>query len=259
MSATTGYHNRGTVVGAKIYSLLYSLNPSTHDEISPKIGYWIEYVLTEPLMSADDLVEEVSPMAWGGLSSSAGVATFLKEFRDAPHRSEQARTYVDKLCSRVLRWFSAASAETLPIHQPSQYSCVYPKVASGGEGGFLQAASFVGHIIECGLLSREIVRRQLVKSLTAHYYPHRNSPGENTRANAIYLLLIAAGNTLLQGLLDPEDVQASFGALDAQASLGGVAWLDARKLQVRRTTHSDASHWNLTCPVRNFTRSVLHG
>ena len=36
--------------------LLYSLKSSTYDEIAPKAEHWIEFVLTEPFTTIDDLV-----------------------------------------------------------------------------------------------------------------------------------------------------------------------------------------------------------
>ena len=79
------------------------------------------------------------------------------------------------------------------------------------------------------------------------------------RAGAIYQLFIVAGNTLLRGLLEPEDVQVCFETLNAQISFGGIAGLNARKLQIRCATHSNASRRNLTRLVRNFARSILRG
>ena len=82
MSGVADYHHRGTIIGAKIYDLLHSLGPSTYDEISPKIEYWIEYALTEQSVDANDLVERLSSVAWDYGGSGAVVARFLKEFRD---------------------------------------------------------------------------------------------------------------------------------------------------------------------------------
>jgi len=48
----------------------------------------------------------------------------------------------------------------------------------------------------------------------------------------IYRLFVVAKDTLLQGLLEPEDVQACFKALDAKISLKGVAGPDEEKLNV---------------------------
>jgi allophanate hydrolase subunit 1 len=83
-----GWHNRWPVLAAKIRSLLYSLSPSTNDETAPKIQYWIEYVIAEEFTTIDDLVERVSSVAWGYRGSRSNISRFLKELRDAPHRSE---------------------------------------------------------------------------------------------------------------------------------------------------------------------------
>ena len=91
MPRTSGYHNRKEHIGLKISSLLIHLTnePSKYDKIAPKIEYWIEYVLREGFLTVDELVEEVSYVAWDG-GGSASVGKFLKEFRDAPHRSERS-------------------------------------------------------------------------------------------------------------------------------------------------------------------------
>ena len=61
-----------------------------YDELAPKI----EYVICEGFGTVDELVEEVSGVAWDNDGSFASVGRFLKEFRDAPHRSGQARSSV---------------------------------------------------------------------------------------------------------------------------------------------------------------------
>jgi hypothetical protein len=222
-------------VGSKIRSLLISLTkePSEYDEITPKIGYWIEYVLREDFLTVDELVEGVSHVAWEQGGSFASVGKFLKEFRDAPHRSEQARTFVTRMCTHVLRWFAIASAEDL----------------DGGcnaGSGFIRAASFVGYLIEWGLLSHELVRCHLIKPLISHRDNDANllSPGA-VRAVAIYVLFAAAGNTLLQGLLKPDDVQVCFHKLSLRP-LPPMGF-DAAKLKVWRTIHDVISRWTLTC------------
>src|SRR5258708_17931490 len=103
-----GYHNRKDHIFSKIRSLLISLTkePSKYDEITPKIEYWIEYVLREDFSTVDELVEGVLYVAWDGGGSFASVGRFLEEFRDAPHRSEEARTFVTRMCTHVLRWFA---------------------------------------------------------------------------------------------------------------------------------------------------------
>jgi len=108
-----GYHNRQLTILMKIYSLFCSLDSSTYDEVAPKVEYWIEWALTEHSTTVDELVERVASVAWSPDKSHEGVARFLKEFRDAPHRSNRARSFVEKLCTHVLRWFAVASAESL--------------------------------------------------------------------------------------------------------------------------------------------------
>jgi len=256
MSGETGYRNRGIVTGTKISYLLNALGPATYDDISPKVGYWIEYALTEQSVNADDLVDQLSSMTWIGRSSNADVARFLNEFRDTPYRSEQARSFVDGLCSRILQLFAAASAEDLLPWN----GCNADKIARWGRNGLVNAASLVGHLIECGVLNHELVRRHLIKPLIAHHYPDgHNVEYKSSRATAIYQLFVAAGNTLLQGLLEPDDVQICFETLDSEIPPGRVVGLNAEKLQVRRATRFDTSHCNLTYLVRNFARPTPHG
>jgi hypothetical protein len=219
MSNGPGYHNRQFILATKICNLVYSLSSSTHDEIAPKIEYWIEYAITERFTTIDDLVERVSSVAWGECASPSDVSRFLKEFRDALHRSESTRSFIDKLCLYILRWFAVAAAEDLQSLKWGNASVTY-----GGVDGFVRAAQFVGHLIERGLFSHEIVRRHLIKPLVAHdgynYY----------RTNAIYQLFATAGNTLLQGLLEPEDVQICFEILDTLGEGGGF---NTTRLNVR--------------------------
>ena len=242
----------GIVIGAKIRSLLSSIGPSTYDEVSPKIEYWIEYALTDQSMTVEDLVEKLSSVAWDHHSSV--IAQFLKEFRGAPHRSEPARSFVDALCSRVLRWFSAASAGDIPFHTVTP-----PAVETGGATSFRKAASFVGHLIEYGLLSHQLVRRHLVKPLISHHSADRNTGGNYVRANAIHQLFVAAGNTLLHGLLEPEDVQVCFEILDIHIALKTIVLLNQGKLQVRWVARFGASHRDLTRLASNFASPTLHG
>ena len=232
MSSGPGYHNRQSVLAANICNLFYSLDSSTYNEIAPKIEYWIEYVITERFTPIEDLVERVSSVAWGECASPSDVSRFLKEFRDAPRRSEPMRSFVDEFCLHVLRWFAIAASE-----DPSTY--LKDSIKSGGGSGFVRAALFVGHLIKCGLFSHDLVRRHLIKPLITHRgYDHY-------RAKATYQLFFVAGNTLLQGLLEPEDVQICFEILDTFAGEG--ADLDTTRLNVRCDSCSDASHHGLTC------------
>jgi hypothetical protein len=107
-------------------------------------------------------------------------------------------------------------------------------ISSHGASGFVHAASFIGYLIERGMLSHDLVRLHLTKPLTNHHYNHRyNYAGEITaedqlgrvRANAIYQLFAIARNTLLQGLLEPEDVLDCFEILE-------IFKADARELKV---------------------------
>jgi hypothetical protein len=245
MSDQPGYHNRNRCIGQKIISLLISLTnePSKYDEITPKIEYWIEYVLREDFSTVDELVEGVSHVAWNHGGSFASVGKFFKEFRDAPHRSEQARTFVAQMCSHVLRWFAIVSAEDLSTSSSYRDGMV----ASGGGGpGFIRAASLVGHLIESGLLSHELVQRHLIKSLINHQDNDGDWNGHGAvRSKAIYELFTAAGNTLLQGLLEPDDIQVCFHKL----GLRHLPYMgfDAVKLKVWCTVHDVISCWTLTC------------
>jgi len=255
MSGGTGYHNRGIVIGTKISSLLSALEPTTYDEISPKIEYWIEYALTEQSVNAGDFVDQLSSMMWDHRSSNADVARFLKEFHDAPHRSEQAKSVVDNLCSRLLLSFAAASAEDLTLWYRNNAF----KIATQGGEGFVRAASFVGHLIECGMLDRKLVRRHLVKPLIAHHYTDCDRIPKSFRVEAIYQLLAAAGNTLLQGLLKPEDVHVCFETLNSEIPSGIVVGLDAEKLAVRCAACSSASHRDLFFLFRTFAKPTPNG
>ena len=255
MHEETGYHNRGIVIGTKMSNLLRSLGPATYDKVSSKIEYWIECALPEQSVNAGDLVDQVSSMIWDSRSSDVDVARFLKEFCEAPHRSQQAISFIDSLCPRILRLFAAASAEDLT---PWNHHTTF-KIARGGGEGFVRAASLVGHLIGCGVLDHELVRRYLVKPLTAHHYASYGGYPNYFRASAIYQLFTAAGSTLLQGLLEPEDVQACFETLNFEIPYRRVAGLDEGKLQVRCPTRSSISYHNLTFLVRNSARSTPHG
>ena len=257
MSQKVGFDNRRPYIVSKIRSLLTSLPKGSpeYDKAAPDIEFWIEYVLRERFITVDELVEGVSWAAWDE-SNYASVARFLKEFRDAPHRSEQARPFVDKLCEHVLRWFAIASVE-----DPTECrNYKWEEFTIWGGDGFVRAASFVGHLIKCGVFGHELVRRHLVKPLTAHH--HGGQDDTNVfRASAIYQLFVAAGDTLLRGLLEPEDVKVCFETLNAQMYRieKQFGLYIAEKLKVRCVTHSSASLRHLTCLVRNSVRSILHG
>ena len=254
MSGITDYHHRGTVIGAKIRSLLRSLGPSTYEEISPKIVYWIEYALVEQSVNVEDLVEQLSSVAWDHpYGSVAVIARFLEEFHDAPRRSEQARSCVDGLCSHVLLWFAAASAQDITYYSGPLV------VGTSGSDSFRKVASFVGHLIKYGLLSHNLVRRHLVKPLVTHHSTDRNNGGEFVRANAIHQLFVAAGDTLLHGLLEPEDVQVCFKLLDVNISLRAIVLFYPEIFQVRRVVRFGASHRDLTRLARKFASPTLHG
>ena len=242
MSKESGDHHRVAALAENICNLLLSLGPSTYDEIAPKIEYWIEFALTEHLTTISDLVEGVSSVAWESCGPEPDILRFLKEYRDAPHRSEQTRTFVDELCLRVLQQFAVASAEDLWKNRKTS------PVSKRGGPGYIRAASFVGHLIEHGFLSRELVRRYLPQPLTTHYYGEGNFKKQSIRANAIYQLFYA-GNSLLQGLLDPEDVRICFEKLDTRIAIGqvdGIYMLNEVRVKVQRDSYFDASHRNLT-------------
>jgi len=251
MTGGPGYHNRQPVLATNICSLLYSLSSSNYDRIAPKIEYWIEYTITEQFTTVDDLVERVSSVAWSASGSPPDISRFLREFRDAPHRSKGTKPFVDELCLHILRWFAVASTDAFP-----KYS--YPddgSVPIGRGEGFICAASFVGHLIECGLLSDELVRRHLVKPLTTHYFEeNRYDPRTHYRTRAIYKLFTVAGSTLVQGLLEPEDVQTCFEIFDLRTwikesssqYLSPLPEFNKARFDVRCDSRLDISHCNLT-------------
>ena len=222
-----GPGNRRRPICSKICSLLICLTkePSKYKEISPKIEYWIEYVLREGFATVDELVEGVSVVAWDDGGSFESVGRFLKEFRDAPHRSEQARSFVAQLCPYVLRWFAVASVEDL------WSTGISSEISYRGVPGFMRAAAFVGHNIRWDLLSNDLVRQHLIKPLINHHNNEEdNRSAEAVRANAIYQLFTAAGNTLLQGLLEVEDVQVCFEIFNSRCLW--IRGFDSSKLQV---------------------------
>ena len=229
----SNFHNCKDPILHKIRCLLTHLTtkPSEYDKITPKIEYWIEYVLREQFAMVDELAEGVSWIAWTSEGSHSNVGRFFKEFHDAPHRSEQARSFVTQLCSHILRWFAIASVEYLSVTSRSG------SIVSGGGPGFIRAASFVGHLIKRGLLSQQLVRQHLIKPLINHYDGHEAHIWEPLRANAIYQLFIAAGSTLFQGLLEPEDIQLSFEKLDVQSRAEKIGGYDAARVKVRWTIY----------------------
>jgi len=240
MSNEPGYRDRQVVLASNICNLLYDLSPSTYDEVAPKIEYWIEFVLNEQFTTTNDLAERVSAVAWEGRGSYPDISRFLKEFRDAPHRSEQARSFVDGLCLYVLQWFAVASVEDLWTNWSTA------TVSKCGGPGFIRSASFVGNLIECGLLGREPVRQYIFEPLKNHYYNKDNYRKQSTKAHAIYQLFTAAGHTLLQGLLEPEEVQDCLSKLDIRVSfgdIGGMDTLDTTRLNVRCGSRLDTSIW----------------
>ena len=181
---TMSYQHRGSVVSLKICSLFSHLNTQTYDEVAPMIGSWTELALTQQFTTVDGLVERVSTWIWNGQYAPACFSRFLKEFRNSPHRSAQARSFVDEVCTRFFLWFTAASAEDLQRNSTSGRVAVY------GGNGFIEGASFVGHFIECGLLDHELVQSHLVKALT-HHYPRPAEPARIVRANAVFRLFVA--------------------------------------------------------------------
>ena len=161
---TMSYQYRGISLSAQIYWLLSCLDIPTYDKVAPKIEYWTELALTQQFTTAEELVEHVSDLPWTSHRSVASVARFLKEFRDSPRRSSQARSFVNDLSTRVFWWFAAASAEGLRMDENGG------AVARNGGRGFVEVASFVGHLIECGLLNHDLVRQHLINPLTDHYH-----------------------------------------------------------------------------------------
>ena len=56
----------------------------------------------------------------------------------------------------------------------------FGEVTRYGRDGFMEAVSFVGHLVWCGLVGHELVRLYLIKSLMSH-----GRPEETVRVNAI--------------------------------------------------------------------------
>ena len=220
MSNQTDRENRQAVLTANICNLLYDLGPSTYDEIRPKVEFWIDYVLEERFMTTSELADRLTSVAWDSRSSQSDISRFLKEFRDGLHRSELVRTFIGEFSTAILRWFSVASSEDLWVNWTEAL------VSKSGGVGFMRAASFVGHLIECGLLDHSLVQRHVLKPLTAHYYNESNFRKQAVRAHAIYGLFTTAGNTLLQGLLKPEEVEECFDKLKIRVSIGDIGGMD---------------------------------
>ena len=229
MPKKSGYHNRKTVICDKIRSLLISLTHySNYNEgVASNIEYWIDHALHEGRITSNELVEGVSCVAWDDGGDFANVGRFFKEFRDSPHCSWRAEGFVCELCSHVLRWFAIASAEDL--WAPSRSSLV----SRGGAPGFVRAASFVGYLIKYGLLAPDpSVRWHLIKPLINHHndVEHKHS-AEAVRANALYQLFAAAGNSLLQGQEAPEDIQACFEIFETRS--GWIEGFDSTRVKVQ--------------------------
>ena len=249
------YQNRDIGVSKKIYSLLSQLYTQTYDEIAPKIEYWTEWAFAQQLTTVDKLVEHVSDLAWTSSRSPAAVGRFLKEFRDSPQRSAQARSFVDDLSTRIFWWFAAASAEDLAIDN-HEYS---DSVARNGGRGFMEAASFVGHLIDRDLLDHELVRLHLIKPLTTHYCYYHWRAEETVRISAICRLFVATGSTLLQGLLDPEDVQACFQILETYLPTNGTTeGLSSANLEVQCAARPIAPHRNPLTRAPGTSRAPCH-
>jgi hypothetical protein len=232
MFSETDYQNRRLVLASNICNLLHNLSPSTYDEIAPKLDFWIEYVLEEQFTTTDDLANRLSRVAWEKNGSHSDISRFLREFHDAPNRSERARTFVGELCHSIIQWFSIASAEDL------WSSWSEGLVSKDGGPGFIHAAAFVGYLIECGLIRPDLVRRHIFKPLATHYYDPDNFRKQAVRAHAIYQLFLTAGSTLLQGLLEPAEVQDCFQRLETRVSFGDISAMDKfdpEKLTVRRS------------------------
>lgn len=248
-----GYSNCKDILVTNLRTLLYSLNPSTYDELAPKVEYWIEYIITERFATPESLGEQLSIVVWHCTNFDAEIPQFLKEFRDAPNRSEQMRSFVDQFCLHALRWFAGASADSFQMNDSSG------SVPSGGGNGFVRAASFLGQLINRGLVGGELVRWHIVKPLTLY---QTGCPNLDLviRASAIYRLFTIAGDTLLQGLLEPADVQVCFGIVDAQnpSRYSGVVGFNDARLKVRYySPQCLASEFNLR--TRNFVGSTPRG
>ena len=73
-------------------------------------------------------------------------------------------------------------------------------------GGFVQAPSLIGYLIEQGLLGHELIRQHLVKPLIAHHYTDNGDiKWKAFRTMVLYQLFVTEGDVLLRGLLEPEE------------------------------------------------------
>ena len=172
-------------------------------------------------------MEGVSYVAWDICRPEIPIVLrFLKEFRNAPHRSEHGRAFVDEFCRYILKWFAITATEN--DHR------LKDSVASGGGDGFARAAAFVGQLIETGLLSHDLVRRHLIKPLITY----GDNDNDTYRIWAVYELFVAAGSTLLQGLIEPDDFQLSFQILNESPS----TYLDKQKVKVHSVLFASSHH-----------------
>ena len=249
-----GYDSCKDVLVSNVSRMLCFLYPSTYDELAPKIEYWIEYIITEQFATPKDLAEQLSIIAWDCPDHDAGFPRFLKEFRDAPNRSESMISFVDELCLRVLRWFASASADSFRMDDDD--SGLVPR---GGGNGFVRAASFLGRLVKHGLLSRELFRWHVVKPLTL-YVKDRPHLSLAIRASAIYKLFAVAGDVLLQGLLETGDVRACLKTLDTQVPSGcsEIVGFDPVTFNVRCFLSKCLAR-KFNCWSRGFAKSTLRG
>lgn len=248
------YRNNKGAIASNIRNLLYSLNPSTYDEVAPKVEYWIEYIITEQFTTPEGLAEELSIVAWQRVDLNTGIPRFLKEFRDGPNRSEQVRSIVDELCLYLLRLFAGAAADSLRLDDYDYGGCT----PSGGGNGFVRAAFFLGCLIKHGLLRRELVRWHVIKPLIL-YNKYNLNLHPSVRAGAVYQLFTAAGDAILQGFIEAGDVHACFEILDSHAPRWSeIVGFDGAKFNVQylpaQCLASESKLWS-----RNFVLSMLRG
>ena len=146
MSRGTGYHNCKAVLNTNVLGFLYSLRSSTYDKMTPKIEFWIEYIINEGFSTPKDLAEQLSGVAWHSYDINTEIPRFLKAFRDAPGRSEPTRFFVDEFCLRVLRWFAGASTDYFQMDDSSSLipndTCRTIQFQCDHEGHQYVAASF---------------------------------------------------------------------------------------------------------------------